>query len=251
MTDKTAISAVKGSLPRVSDRVAQRILGMIAAGDLVPGQRLPGERQLAERMGVSRVSVRAALQSLKTQGFLTAVQGGGTRVISSANTMDAPLATLVRANLENLTDLAEIRAILEVWAARRAAGNATPEDLLEMERALLAMEQDTDRGLRHKPEDDVDFHLSIAKASGSAVYMHIVSMIRDVLAEMVDYHRHELFPEAEKDLEILAHHRRIFDAIRTGDGEGAALAMHAHLNWVNNHYHVVRLRRAAQLPVPA
>ncbi|HSK38856.1 MAG TPA: winged helix-turn-helix domain-containing protein, partial [Arenibaculum sp.] len=76
----------KGSA-RVSDRVAARLLDMIAQGHLTPGQRLPGERLLAEQMGVSRVSVRAALQRLKTQGFLAAVQGGGTRVVSSTRDM--------------------------------------------------------------------------------------------------------------------------------------------------------------------
>ena len=47
---------------RVSDRIAQNLLKLIASGELAPGERLPGERQLADMMGVSRVSVRAALQ---------------------------------------------------------------------------------------------------------------------------------------------------------------------------------------------
>jgi len=68
---------------RVSERVAQEIMSLIAAGTLTPGERLPGERQLAEMMNVSRVSVRTALQDLKSQGFIVSVQGGGTRVAAS------------------------------------------------------------------------------------------------------------------------------------------------------------------------
>ena len=70
---------------RVADRVAQELLRLIAAGKLAPGERLPGERHLAEMMHVSRVSVRAALQQLKTQGFVASVQGGGTRVLAASN----------------------------------------------------------------------------------------------------------------------------------------------------------------------
>ena len=53
---------------RIADQVADQILEKIADGIFLPGDRLPGERQLAESMKVSRVSVRAALQKLKTRG---------------------------------------------------------------------------------------------------------------------------------------------------------------------------------------
>ena len=94
---------------------------MIASGSLVPGERLPGERQLAQMMNVSRVSVRAALQQLKAQGLVAATQGGSTRIIASSESLDRGLGRLVRADLRNLLDLAELRAQLEAWAARRAA----------------------------------------------------------------------------------------------------------------------------------
>lgn len=220
---------------RVSDKVAEQLLAMIADGSLPPGQRLPGERQLAERMGVSRVSVRAALQRLKTQGFLAAVQGGGTRVISSDMTMDPALTQLVRLNEENLHDLAEIRTVLEVWAARRAARNASPENLTEMAAILAAMEADSSRG-RRKGEEDVRFHLAVAKASGSTIYMHIVSVFRDILKQNVEHHRYRMFDTPEEDRLLLGHHRAIYESIRSRDAEAAAKAMHDHLTWVVKRY---------------
>ncbi len=226
---------------RVSDQVAERLLAMIADGRLAPGQRLPGERQLAEQMGVSRVSVRAALQRLKTQGFLAAVQGGGTRLISSETTMDPALGQLLRLNRENLHDLAELRALLEVWAARRAAQHATAEQLSDMAAVLAAMEADMVRG-RRNADDDVRFHLAVAKASGSAIYMHIVSVIRDILTQSLDFHRYELFASPEEDIILLRQHRAIFDAIRAGDGEAAAQAMRDHLAWVVARYASERQR---------
>lgn len=234
--------APKVETPRVSERVAERLLAMIASGALAPGHRLPGERQLAEEMGVSRVSVRAALQSLKTQGFLSAVQGGGTRVISNANTMDPGLFHLVRVNLENLQDLAEIRCVIEAWAARRAAANATDAQVTEIDDILQAMETHCAKG-PHRSDIDIRFHLAIAKASGSAIYMHIVGVIRDILKEMIDYHRYELFPTADEDMQLLDQHRAIFEAIKARDGDAAASAMNTHLTWVTQHYEAERARR--------
>ena len=238
----TDANSPAGAPMRVSDRVAERLMAMIAGGKIAPGQRLPGERQLAEDMGVSRVSVRAALQSLKTQGLLAAVQGGGTRVISGTPTMDPALAGLVRASLENLHDLAEIRGILEAWAARRAAANASPEHVAEMEAIVAAMTADAARGGRHKVDDDIRFHMAVAKASGSAIYMHIVTMIRDILGNMLNYHRYQLFPSPDDDRAILGQHQAVLAAIRAHDQDGAAAAMSRHLGWVIDHYADARRR---------
>ncbi|MBR9972293.1 FadR/GntR family transcriptional regulator [Magnetospirillum sulfuroxidans] len=243
MTKDALAPAAADHRTRVSDRVADRILARIASGEWAVGQRLPGERQLAEDMGVSRVSVRAALQTLKTQGLLDAVQGGGTRVVANAACMDASLAQLVKANHETLADLAEIRGQIEVWAARRAAANATPANLAELAEVMASTEADINAG-KHKTENDIRFHLAVAKASGSTVYMHVMGVFRGILQQMLDYHRYEMFPTAADDQTILSHHRAIYDAIVAGDADAAAAAMQAHLGWVVARYRTVQNRRS-------
>lgn len=229
---------------RVSDRVAEEIMRLIATGQIVPGQRLPGERELATRMGVSRVSVRAALQQLKAQGLVSSVQGGGTRVKSSAVELDRPLTELLRINQENLHDLAEIRAILEVWAARRAAEHATAEDVHRLDGLLAAM-NDAQRAHRYKAEDDVRFHLAVAQASHSAVYMHLLTVIRDILTSMLQYHRYELFSAPDDDLMVNTQHRAVVEAIRSRSPDAAANAMRKHLAFVLDHYNAARQRKEA------
>ncbi|CAA7624117.1 FadR/GntR family transcriptional regulator [Magnetospirillum sp. SS-4] len=219
----------------VSERVADCILARIASGEWGPGHRLPGERQLAEDLGVSRVSVRAALQGLKARGLLDAVQGGGTRVIASAQAMDPGMLDLVRVDAGNLTDLAEIRAILEVWAVGRAALRRTQADLDELTGIMAATEADISAG-QHKSENDVRFHLAVARASQSGIYQHIVAVIRGVLREMVEYHRYELFPTREDDVMILEQHRAVFNGIKARDPEAAQAAMRLHLGWVLDRY---------------
>lgn len=220
---------------RVADRVAQELLRLIASGELAPGERLPGERQLAEMMNVSRVSVRAALQQLKAQGLVAAVQGGGTRVIAASKGGGSALAELIRVNRDNLHDLAEIRASIEVWAARRAAERGTPEQIAEIGRIYDLMTQ-PDRAARYKAEDDLNFHMTIAKASASGVYLHLMSVLSEILEDMFTYHRYRLQIGRQYDRLLLAQHGAIYDAIRRGDGEGAARAMAEHLDTVLSSY---------------
>jgi DNA-binding FadR family transcriptional regulator len=235
---------------RVSERVARELMRLIAEGRLAPGERLPGERALATMMGVSRVSVRAALQQLKARGLLSAVQGGGTRLLSSAGHIDPGLSALIRVDAANLHDLAEIRAILEVWAARRAALRATSAQRAEIE-DLYARMSDPARAGRYKSADDVAFHLAIAKAAASPVYMHLLTTLRDILTAMLDYHRYELFGSPEDDAEILRQHGAIATAIRRGEGEAAAEAMGAHLAWVLERYDTARHRQSRRVPQAA
>ncbi len=220
---------------RVADRVAQELLRLIASGELAPGERMPGERQLAEMMSVSRVSVRAALQQLKTKGFVSAVQGGGTRVIAASNEGHSALAELIRVNRDNLYDLAEIRASIEVWAARRAAERGTQEQITEIARHYGLMTQ-PGRAERHKAEDDLNFHMSVAKASGSSVYMHLMGVLSGILEEMFAYHRYRLQVGPQYDRLLLAQHRAVSDAIQARDGEAAARAMADHLDTVLSSY---------------
>lgn len=220
---------------RVSDRVAQELLRLIATGELAPGERLPGERQLAEMMSVSRVSVRAALQQLKARGVVRAVQGGGTRVVAAVDELESSLAALVRVNPSNLRDLMELRASLEVWAARRSAERADDEHKAEIARRLAVM-CDPDRPAKHKAEDDLNFHLAIAKASRSAVYLHLMSVLSDILEDMFAYHRYTLYARPDDDRLFLEDHARIAAAIDRGDAESAAEAMATHLEHVKSRY---------------
>jgi DNA-binding FadR family transcriptional regulator len=213
---------------RVADRVAQELMKLIATGKLMPGERLPGERQLAEMMNVSRVSVRAALQQLKGKGFITAVQGGGTRVTAASDDQGSALAALLRENRKNLRDFAQIRVAIEAWAARQAAENATKEQIAEIKHALNVM-TDPKRPAEFKAKDDVSFHLAVAKAADSVIYMHLMSGMGDILRETLDYHRYKLLSSQNDDRVFLQQHRKIYNAIRDGNGDAAAQAMTIHV----------------------
>ena len=61
-------------------RVYLSVRDQITAGDLRDGETLPGEQKLAEAFGVSRVTVRRALEALAQGGLIERRAGSGTRV---------------------------------------------------------------------------------------------------------------------------------------------------------------------------
>ncbi len=238
---KAAVEAGRGVVgpngrESISDRVAADILKMLAAGDIAPGDRLPSERRLAEMLGVSRVSVRAALQRLKAQGFLAAVQGGGTRVVKTAGDADPALAELVRLDRTNLLDLMELRAQMEIWAAARAARYASEADLADLRDAHSLMTSDAAPRPEDKARADVAFHMAIAKASHSVVYRHLLSVVRETLVEMLHYHRTELFGTPTDDQTVMDQHAAIVTAIESRDPARAQAAMRTHMEWTREHY---------------
>ena len=68
---------------RLADDIVAQLETMILEGTLKAGERLPAERVLAERFGVSRPSLREAIQKLAAKGLLISRHGGGTFVAES------------------------------------------------------------------------------------------------------------------------------------------------------------------------
>jgi GntR family transcriptional repressor for pyruvate dehydrogenase complex len=64
--------------------IVQQIKGQIKKGILKPGEKLPSERKLADLLGVSRASVREAIQALAFSGYLEVIQGKGTYILEIA-----------------------------------------------------------------------------------------------------------------------------------------------------------------------
>jgi DNA-binding FadR family transcriptional regulator len=96
--------------------------------------------------------------------------------------------------------------------------------------------QDPQRSIRHKAEDDLAFHLAIAKAAGSSVYLHLMGVLGDILEEMLAFHRYTLSATPEDDRAFLNQHEAVFAAIAARDGEAAAHAMQEHLTHVLRRY---------------
>ena len=75
-------------------QVAQQIERAISEGDLAPGDRLDNEISLAEQFGLSRPTMRRAIQELVDKGLLVRKRGVGTQVVHGQVTRPVELTSL-------------------------------------------------------------------------------------------------------------------------------------------------------------
>lgn len=217
------------SLDRGSDSLYKQIVELlreqILNGTLKEGDALPSERELALRFDVSRVPVREALKILEYLGIVRYVRGKGV-FVQRANlgqffSMVGPMM-MEAPNI--LSDLFDVRLILETHAAALAARLCAEEDLEAMEKDLLEMAEDVRAG-RHVEQASLDFHSRILAAS----HNRVLEMINLFLGELHRHSRRYSLWNRERQEEALHYHQNIFAKIRARDPEGAANAMREHL----------------------
>lgn len=216
---------------KVSSQIAEQIRGSILAGEFTPGEKLPPERELAELFGVSRPSVREALNMLASSGLVMSYQGGGTVVLSLVEPAAGnPLTELIRGQQERALDVIEVRKGIESWTAWYAAQRALPEDVRRMEEVIQGMERNLDG---HKPSEDLDanFHIVIARSTHNVVWLHMMQSIFDAMKEFQQSVWRAVYLTNEDHHLLFTHHLSIFEAIRDHDAESARSSMVQHLTF--------------------
>jgi GntR family transcriptional repressor for pyruvate dehydrogenase complex len=214
---------------KVSDEIVNQIKSLISDGILKPGDRLPPERELVNQFGVSRPSLREALNSLVAMGFLE-LKGKRTHIKSVASeSVQNPLSLLIKADTQKIFDLIEVRKALEVWGAFLAAQRATEKDIKQLENILEEMRKAFEQG-RSWEKQDADFHLGIAQATHNTIQTHMMSTIHDLLRESMA----RVFKDRTKVKKLLDQHHRIFSAIKNHSPDKARERTLEHLNYVES-----------------
>jgi GntR family transcriptional repressor for pyruvate dehydrogenase complex len=223
---------------RLADDIVDRIETLILEGTLKPGERLPAERALAEEFGVSRPSLREALQKLVARGLLQSRHGGGTFVSEAlGSSFRDPLLQLLEKNPEAQRDLLEFRHTLEGSVAYYAAKRATEPD---RERLTAAFERLLDcyarEGRVSRAEEgaaDAHFHLAIAEASHNAVLLHTMRSLFELLERNVVTNIGGMYPLGTGVREaLMAQHGELYRAVMEGRAEDARAVSGRHLDYV-------------------
>lgn len=220
--------------PRISDAVARQIEQRMLEGSLKPGDRLAPERELAQEMGVSRASLREAIQKLVSRGLLASRQGEGTFVTDHLDAGFAdPWASMLDQHPAVREDLLEFRHLLEAKAAECAARRATDAD---RERLRLCHERLEEAyagdDLELQVERDVAFHQAIAEAAHNVIIGHLTGSLLRLTRDQIRRNLDELVRLPESTTRLRAQHRRIWDAIDGGRPEEARLAAAEHIDFV-------------------
>lgn len=231
---------------RLSDDIVERLEGMILEGTLKAGERLPAERTLSEQFGVSRPSLREAIQKLAAKGLLVSRQGGGNYVVESlGSTFSDPLLYLLENNPEAQRDLLEFRHTLEASCAYYAAMRATEVD---RERLTAAFDELQDCYTRsdevsrlEEGAADAKFHLAIAEASHNAVLLHTIRGLFDLLKRNVVTNIGGMYKQRTETRDMLiSQHRDLYQAIIEGRAEQAREVSSRHILYVQEVLEEVR-----------
>ena len=205
------------SLPQ---KISEDIIALILEENLQPGDKLPNETILSERLNAGRSSVREAMKLLASRNIVTIRQGSGTYISSSPGMVDDPLGFTFIGNKQKLiTDLLEVRFLLEPSIAAMAATRADKKDI----KKITALCDEVEELLRKHEDHTQKFHAAIALSSKNVVVPRLVPVINSSIPLFVETTRGTLLEET------IETHRAIADAIAAHDPLRAQDAMYLHL----------------------
>lgn len=216
------------SRKKVADAVIEEIKRMIQTGELKEGQKLPNQNAFAAQLGVSRTSLREALNTLTRLGITEQRPGYGTVMRSRmpaifVDYINPPLISDKQATIE----LIEVRRFVETGTAELSVKNITPDQIKEMDSLIKEMPKSLKEG---RIDDyiglDLAFHYLIAKASHNRFLINIFITIRGFLEQ---YMRESFRVMPWMLARSLKFHQNVYQAIKKGNNLKAALHMKKHI----------------------
>lgn len=223
---KTDIIAMNGLASKEKLIIAE-IKSLINLKNLEPGEKLPSERLLAERLGVTRGSIRNAIQKLEFYGLLKSMPQSGTFIADLGLTaMNGMIDQILNLPKPDFKSLVETRIFLELKLVKFAAARHTEKDLIEIEEAMENYRNKTLAG-EDAVAEDLLFHLAIAKASHNPSLSRLMlSITPQIITDFEKYH----VCKSNTAINAIDEHQAIVDAIRIKDATLAEEKMKEHFS---------------------
>ena len=191
----------------VSDALRQAIRD----GILPPGERLM-EIPLAEELGVSRTPSREAIRILEQEGLVVMIPRRGTYVADMS--------------LKDVTEVFELRSILEELAAELAAERITNEEIEALEQHLVEIgNYMNENNLDKVVQADILFHEILYKASRND---RLVEMIHNLREQTLRF-RTLSMSQTGRLAKTWDEHRQLVEAISDRDVERARQIARIHM----------------------
>jgi len=187
---------------------------------------MPSENQLCETFGVSRVTVRAAIQQLEILGMVETKHGGGTYVLELPVVMtinNLQPTMLSNRNLDIITVL-EYRKIIEKGTIGLAVEKICNKDFEFLEETYSTMLASTNDHTSFA-QADFTFHLRIAEIANNPIINNLYHLIDQIMtasmSDIVDLLGCEIG---------LYYHRKIIDALKARDKRACENEMEKHID---------------------
>ncbi len=198
----------------LADNLREKLISAIIDGEIPQGEKI-SEMELASRYGVSRGPLREAIRDLEGLRLVRRRPHAGVRVVSL--------------HCAELREIFTIREALEGMAARLASEKMSDEDIHSLGELLRLHEtevRNSDGELYFRQQGDLDFHLRILRGSGN---QHLYELMGEDLYQLIMMYRRQSSQCLARVTRALDEHKRIFDAIRSRDGELAEILMRRHI----------------------
>ena len=219
---------MSGERAPLSEGISDRLIEMIATGELKVNDPLPSEAELASRFGVSKPVVREALRQLSMFGLIEIRQGRVARVKPlDSSALEGFFRLAIRSDSNGLRDAIDLRRAVEVELAELAATRATLKTQQPLEEAFNAMQRNME-SLDPWLDADFAFHMALAHASENAIMQHTIKGLSGVIR----YTQRLLGVQTDlRDVRMtLRRHETILEAVLARDAPAAGAAMRAHFD---------------------
>lgn len=214
--------------------IQERIKRLIIDRRLPSGAPLPTETELMELLGVSRNSVREALKALQAMGIVEIRHGFGTYVgpMSMAPMIEGLIFRTVAGHYrgeDSLLQLLELREAVETGLIARLAGRIPAADLQTLDAITRQMEAEAAEGAV-RAETDRAFHAALYGSLDNTLLSEVLEAFWDAFHRV----RTDLVDVPTDPHVTLAQHRRILQAVRSGDALRAEEAIRDHFCNIRN-----------------
>lgn len=213
---------------KLSDKVYEYILAQVMVGAFAVQTRLPSEMRLAELLHVSRPVVREALQRLREDGLIASRRGSGSLVIRRPNQAISGFAPI-----STIADIQRCFIFREAIEGEAAALAARYYNGPALKKIRIFLETLNELLTQNKPgaDEDFEFHLAIAEATGNQFFSATLMAIREQITTGLTLNHKLSLSQSAKDMILIRNeHEAIYAAIAARDEEAARHAMRAHIN---------------------
>ena len=216
---------IDSEIQSIKKKIISALRDLINFKNLEPGDKLPSERMLSEKFNVSRGNLRDALQTLEYYGLVKSIPQSGTFVADIGITaLNGMIDDILSLPAPSFKELVEARIFLELKGVKLAAIRRTTDDLIHLENALTAYSDKVIAG-EDAVQEDLLFHLAIARASGNP---NLNTFMLKITPEIINnFEKHHV---CDKDTAFIGieEHNAIIHAIRENDPDAAKDAMKKH-----------------------
>jgi GntR family transcriptional repressor for pyruvate dehydrogenase complex len=201
----------------IADRVFDSLRKEILKQTFQVGDKLPSEGSLSRQFGVSKASVKMALQRLATLGLIETRVGQGSFVREFDPNDYLSLLQEFLFSSSNVVQMSEYRFFMEMVSTRLAIKRGTPENFSKMENIIDQMEEAArQNNMELEGKLDYQFHLEICKATGNEIFVLAYEIIGKMIRRHSEFAKQKYshnFTEGEQV------HRRLMEAIKAGNIE--------------------------------